>query len=94
MEEQKEQNFFDKFGLEVTSGDVEIGQTYPIYGMITKVLAAKRAGVQLVLLPRANQEEVDALEADVLEGVRLQLVASAGEIIEPLFARQTFILAE
>lgn len=36
--ENKEQNFFEKFGLEVTSGDVEIGSTYPIYGMITKVL--------------------------------------------------------
>jgi hypothetical protein len=36
--ENKEQNFFEKFGLEVTSGDVEIGQTYPIYGMITKIL--------------------------------------------------------
>lgn len=35
---QKAENFFEKFGLEVTSGEVEIGQTYPIYGMITKVL--------------------------------------------------------
>lgn len=34
----KELNFFEKFGLEVSSGEVEIGQTYPIYGMITKVL--------------------------------------------------------
>ena len=36
--EGKELNFFEKFGLEVTSGEVEIGQTYPIYGMITKIL--------------------------------------------------------
>ena len=36
--EDKEQNFFEKFGLEVASGEVEIGQTYPIYGMITKVI--------------------------------------------------------
>lgn len=34
----KEQNFFEKFGLEVTSGEVEVGQTYPIYGMITKLI--------------------------------------------------------
>ena len=49
--------------------------------------------MHLVLLPSANQEEVESLEADVLEGVRLQLVANASEIIEPLFARQTFLLA-
>jgi hypothetical protein len=36
--ESKEQNFFEKFGLEVTTGEVEIGQTYPIYGMITKLI--------------------------------------------------------
>lgn len=36
--DNKEPNFFEKFGLEVSSGQVEVGQTYPIYGMITKVL--------------------------------------------------------
>jgi len=36
--ENKDQNFFEKFGLEVSSGDVEIGKTYPIYGMITNLL--------------------------------------------------------
>lgn len=36
--ENKDVNFFEKFGLEVTSGDVEVGQTYPIYGMITKLI--------------------------------------------------------
>ena len=69
------------------------GRILAVSGLREKVLAAKRAGVQLVLLPRANQEEVEALDLDVLEGIRLQLVANASEIIEPLFARQTFILA-
>jgi len=69
------------------------GRILPVSGIREKVLAAKRAGVQLVLLPRANKEEVEALEGDVMEGMRLQLVANAGEIIEPLFTRQTFILA-
>ena len=35
---EDKQNFFEKFGLEVATGEVEIGQTYPIYGMITKLL--------------------------------------------------------
>ena len=38
MENKEQNNFFEKFGLEVASGEVEVGQTYPIYGMITKVL--------------------------------------------------------
>lgn len=29
-------NFFTKFGLELTEDIVEVGKTYPIYGMITE----------------------------------------------------------
>ena len=36
--ENKDQNFFEKFGYEVKFGEVEIGSTYPLYGMITKIL--------------------------------------------------------
>ena len=36
---ENKENFFEKFGLEVSTGDVEVGQTYPIYGMITKILS-------------------------------------------------------
>ncbi|MCL2340218.1 MAG: endopeptidase La [Proteobacteria bacterium] len=61
------------------------GRILPVSGIREKVLAAKRAGVQLVLLPQANREEVEALDADVVEGIRLQLVAQASDIIEPLF---------
>jgi hypothetical protein len=38
MENEKNENFFEKFGLEVSTGEVEVGSTYPIYGMITKML--------------------------------------------------------
>ena len=36
--EEKSADFFEKLGLEVAPSEVEIGQTYPIYGMITKIL--------------------------------------------------------
>jgi ATP-dependent Lon protease len=70
------------------------GRILPVSGIREKILAAKRAGVQLVLLPLANKEEVEALDFDVTEGVELRLVAHASEIIESLFARQSFILAQ
>jgi ATP-dependent Lon protease len=61
------------------------GRVLPVSGIREKVLAAKRAGVQLVLLPFANKEEVEAMEPDVLEGLQLKLVANAREILDPLF---------
>lgn len=29
---------FDKFGLQVQEGQVEVGRIYPLYGMITKII--------------------------------------------------------
>ena len=37
-DETKPQNFFEKFGCEVAFGEVEVGTTYPLYGMITKII--------------------------------------------------------
>ncbi|ADW17632.1 response regulator receiver protein [Desulfobulbus propionicus DSM 2032] len=62
------------------------GRILPVNGIREKVLAAKRAGVRVVLLPLANREEVEALEGDVVAGVRVLLVANAAELLEPLFA--------
>ena len=64
--ENKEQNFFEKFGLEVASGEVEIGQTYPIYGMITKVLS-EEPGKVIVELNFSIQASMAIPEQDKIE---------------------------
>jgi hypothetical protein len=38
MSSDSGQNFLEKFGLEIGQGEVTVGQTYPIYGMITKFI--------------------------------------------------------
>lgn len=38
MDNAKTPNFFDKTNCEVKFGDVEVGSTYPLYGMITKIV--------------------------------------------------------
>jgi ATP-dependent Lon protease len=58
------------------------GRVLPISGIREKILAAKRAGVRCVILPRANKEEVEALDIDVKEGLELALVASADEVVD------------
>ena len=45
-----------------------------------------------MLLPLANEEEVATLDEDVTEGIELVLVAQASEIVERIFAPQSFIL--
>ncbi|MBX7142983.1 MAG: hypothetical protein K1X79_00880 [Oligoflexia bacterium] len=67
--ENKEQNFFEKFGLEVTSGEVEIGQTYPIYGMITKILddTPGNVAVEINFSIRANMAIPDRDKVELLK---------------------------
>ena len=45
----QKREFFDEFGLEVVNGDVEVGQTYPLFGMITKVLEESPGKIRLEL---------------------------------------------
>nr|WP_321467207.1 endopeptidase La [uncultured Desulfobulbus sp.] len=63
------------------------GRILPVSGIREKVLAAKRAGVQTVLLPFANREVVEALDGDVTEGLQLVLVSNVHEIIEHIFVK-------
>jgi len=67
--ENKEQNFFEKFGLEVTSGEVEIGQTYPIYGMITKIIDETPGNVlvEINFAIRASMQIPDRDKVEVLK---------------------------
>ena len=65
----EEQNFFEKFGLEVSTGDVEVGQTYPIYGMITKFLddTPGHVVVELNFNIRANMAIPDSSKVNLLK---------------------------
>ena len=38
MEEQKVPNLLESYGLEVNAGNVEVGKTYPIFAMITRII--------------------------------------------------------
>lgn len=66
---ENKENFFDKFGLEVTSGDVEVGQTYPIYGMITKVLSETEGSVivEINFAIKATMTIPDATKIELLK---------------------------
>ena len=66
---ENKENFFEKFGLEVTTGDVEIGQTYPIYGMITKVLSEAPGSVivEINFSIRATMTVPDSMKIELLK---------------------------
>jgi ATP-dependent Lon protease len=62
------------------------GQVLPIGGVREKVLAAQRAGLKRVVLPRENEHDLEELPAETKRELQFVLVDSIDEVLEVAFA--------
>lgn len=68
-------------GTLAMTGEITLrGLVLPVGGIKEKVLAAKRAGIQKVLLPKKNEKDVDEIEKDVIGDLEVQYL----ERMDPL----------
>jgi ATP-dependent Lon protease len=58
------------------------GRILPVGGLNEKVIAAQRAGIRTVLLPRKNDKDVKELPAEVKRGLNIQLVENMDQVLE------------
>ena len=58
------------------------GRILPIGGIKSKVLAARRAGVQTILLPERNKENLQEIDAHILEDVTIHFVDSLADVVK------------
>ena len=65
------------------------GRVLPVGGIKEKVLAAKRAGISELVLPKANQGDVKELAGDVIDGVKFHFVAKYPEVASIVFEHKT-----
>ena len=64
------------------TGEVTLnGRVLPIGGAKQKVLAAQRAGLSRVFLPKRNEPDLDEVPADVLEAVKVVLSTDVAELV-------------
>jgi ATP-dependent Lon protease len=64
------------------TGEVSLtGRVLPIGGVKQKLLAAQRAGLTEVFLPRRNEPDLDDVPAEVLAAVQVRLVSDVREIL-------------
>lgn len=65
-----------------------IGKVLPVGGIKEKILAAKRAGIAEVILPKLNEKDVKELPGYVLKGIVIHYVSTVEEVfvlaLEPL----------
>jgi ATP-dependent Lon protease len=68
------------------TGEITLtGQVLPIGGVRDKVLAAQRAGLERVILPRENEHDLDELPPEARDALTFVLVDSIGEVFAAAF---------
>jgi ATP-dependent Lon protease len=65
------------------TGEITLrGKILPVGGIKEKVLAAKRAGIERVVLPEKNRRDVEEIAKPLLEGLDLKFVGTIDEALE------------
>jgi ATP-dependent Lon protease len=58
------------------------GKVLPVGGIKEKILAAKRAGINTIVLSEKNKKDIDEIKKDYLEGLTFYFVKDIREVIE------------
>jgi ATP-dependent Lon protease len=64
------------------TGEITLrGNVLPIGGLKEKMLAARRAGITVVLVPKLNKKDVDEIPAHLKRGLEIHLVDEVDEVL-------------
>ena len=71
------------------TGEITLrGKVLPVGGIKEKVLAAKRAGIQRVVLPERNRRDIEEIGDGLLDGLDLEFVATIDEALRQTLTEQ------
>lgn len=70
------------------TGEITIrGRVLPIGGLQEKVLAAKKVGIQTVVLPRENEKDLNEIPDEVKEGLEFVLAETMEDVLKAALAK-------
>jgi ATP-dependent Lon protease len=76
------------------SGEITLrGQVLPVGGVKEKLLAAKRAGVQCIVLPEGNRQDVIDMPPKLRRGLRFVFARTMDEVLAVALVHQGDLLA-
>lgn len=68
------------------SGEITLtGRILPVGGIKEKVIAAKRAGITRIFLPKSNDKDLEEIPKHVRAGLSFQFVSSIGQALQLIF---------
>jgi ATP-dependent Lon protease len=64
------------------TGEITLrGKVLPVGGIKEKILAAKRAGIEEIILPSENKKDIDEIQPHYLTGINFHYVSNISEVI-------------
>jgi len=75
-----------RHGIAMTGEMTLRGRVLPVGGIKEKILAAKRAGVQTIVISEENRKDVEDIPAIYVEGLSFEYVKTIDEVIRFVFA--------
>ena len=71
------------------TGEVTLrGRVLPIGGLKEKLLAANQAGINMVLIPKENEKDLEEIDAEITEGMKIRLVSSMDDVLKLALVRK------
>jgi ATP-dependent Lon protease len=68
------------------TGEITLrGRVLPIGGLKEKLLAAHRAGIKMVIVPKENEKDLVDIPSNVLKDLNVKLVERIDEVLEAAF---------
>ena len=70
------------------TGEITLrGHVLPIGGLKEKLLAAKYAKIKQVLVPKENKPDIQEMDAEILDGLKISFVDNMNEVLHEALAR-------
>jgi ATP-dependent Lon protease len=77
------------------TGEITLrGKVLPIGGVKEKLLAAHRAGIRNIILPKENEKDLQDIPQDVLDSVKVSLVETMDQVLQVALERLPTPLAQ
>lgn len=65
------------------TGEITLrGRVLPVGGLKEKILAAKSAGIETVLVPKKNEKDIAEIEEEIKEGLKIRYVESMEDVVK------------
>ncbi len=73
------------------TGEITLrGKVLPVGGIKEKVLAAKRAGITRIILPKKNKKDLSGIKESYLEGIEFIFAQNINDVVDSALTKQIF----